>query len=363
MKIIQYTCLLLMLAGYQLVQAAEPIFASDAESASARELKPSAGKALIYIYQRNDAGAAVSPRVWLNNYEIGHLAPGSFTVWQLAPGRLEIKIDGAPPVTLILQSEAGKLFLFRVSMKQTENGKKAVLESLPEYDRMDMAGTRLLRNPRELSAPVTASGTPAAPVGTAAATSSTPPPQTTSAHAAKHSREEALTTGGYSLALKVGSMSLAQDSQTVLGVPSTFDKKASGNYAIEFDSLYESGMAVGFEWKTYKTSFTRSGITSDVSVNAYLIDWKQYFNTASHWQPYFGLGLGYATSSISGTTGAISGSTSGFAWQALGGLEYRGQSFGVLAEVSYLGANTSDSSNQKIDLSGTALLAGVVFHF
>lgn len=340
---IKYACLLLMLVSSYTASAAEPVFATSVETKYARELKPPSGKALIYIYQRNDAGAAVSPPIWLNNYEMGRLAPGSFTVWQLAPGQLEMRIGGTEPMKLSLRSQAGKVFLFRVSVTRTTAGTKAVLESLPEYDRMDMAQTRLLKNPRQVSEAVT----------------TTPP--VTPASTPKHTQRQVLEPGGFSLMLKAGSMTLSQDSQTIDGVTGSLDTSASGTFAAELDYQYASAVTLGAELMRYKTNMTWSGSSNDISVFVLLGNLKQYFNTHSPLQPYVGAGLGVAVTDISGAT--LNGNTSGFAYQLLGGVEYRTSSIGFVAEAKYLGAKTSDSEGRDIDVSGAAILAGVVFHF
>lgn len=358
MNIVKSIVLLLMLLGSHVVAAAIPVFATSAESKYARELRPPKGKALVYIYQRRGDGAAVSPTIWLNNYQIGRLVPGSFTVWQLAPGRLEVRIDGTDPATLTLRSEAGKVYLFRLSVSQSGAGAKEQLESLPESYRADLAATQLIKNPRQVTAAVTPV-LPAKPVAPAAPSVAAKPvstPPVTSPPAAT----VALEPGGLSVMLKTGSMTLSQGSQTIIGVDSSFDTNATGTYALEVDYQNAAGLTVGGELMGYKSDFTRSGSTSSVDVLTLFGTAKQYFNLEASLQPYLGAGLGAATTSVSG---AIGGNTSGFAYEVMGGVEYRSQRFGVVGEVKYIGAKTKSSNDQDIDVSGTAILAGIVYHF
>ena len=360
-RAIKSIILLGMLISSHAVSAAAPVFATSAESKYARELIPPKGKAIVYIYQRNADGTGISPTIWLNNYQIGQLVPGSFTVWQLAPGKLEVRINGTDPATLTLRSEAGKVYLFRLTVTPTGTGPKAQLESLPESYRSDLAAAQLIKNPRQVTtaavlmpavpakpaAPVTPSATK--PVATPPATSSHPTPTV------------ALEPGGFSVMLKTGTMTLSQGSQSILGVDSSFDTKATGTYNIAVDYQNESGLTMGGELMGYKTAFTQLGNTSSVNVLTLFGTAKQYFNIEASLQPYIGAGLGAATTDVSG--GGLTGNTSGFAYEVMGGVEYRVQNLGFVGEVKYIGAKTKDSTDNKIDVSGTAILAGIAYHF
>lgn len=342
-----------MLVTAQLTHAAAPVFGTASETRYARDLAPPKGKALIYIYLREQDGHGTSPTIWLNNYEIGRIVPGSFTVWQLAPGRLNLRVGGAEPATLSVLSKTGRVYLFRLTVVQTEAGAKAQIVSMPETYRGDLAATRLIKNPRQVTPVVTQ--VPASPAATPAVTrpESTMHPKT----------RTALQPGGFGLLLKTGSLSLANQTQTILGTNRSFDKSVSGLYGIELDYQLGSGLATGLELMGYKAHFTTVGATStgDVSALALLAIIKQYYLTHSNLQPYIGAGFGAATTSVSGT--AITGNTAGFAYQLLAGLEYRSSSIGFFAEAKYLGANTKDSNNQSIDMTGSGVFAGIDFHF
>ena len=361
MKAVKSIFLLVMLLGSHAAFAAMPVFGTTAESKYARELVPPKGKAIIYVYQRNEDGEGLSPTIWLNNYEIGRIIPGSFTVWQLAPGKLELRVGGVDPVSFSLTSQAGKIYLFRLSVMQTGEGPKAQLTSLPEFYRSDLALTRIIKNPRQVDTLVAQA--PAEPVKAAPAPTTSPAPaikpviQTSPAASPRPTRNAMLEPGGFSLILKTGSLSLAKDTQTVLGTDLSFNKSASSPFAIEAYYQFESGLTVGGEYLSYKAEFTPTG---SVDAHALLANVKQYFYTDSSLQPYIGAGIGVATADISG---AIVGTTAGVAYQLLAGAEYRFDSIGVIGEARYLSAKTKDSSSQTVDVSGTAIFAGIVFHF
>lgn len=355
MRLFKYVILVSLLLVNQVADATAPVFGSAAQTRYARQLTPPKGKALIYIYQRKE-GEAVTPRIWLNNYEIGRIVPGSFTVWQLAPGRLELRVAGSEPAKVSLISRAGNVYLFRLSVIRTAAGIKAKIESLPRSYRNELADTRFIKNPRQ----VTAAALPPVPPRTVKPEVST---ATTPAKPRPRPRvEAALRPGGMSLAFKTGTLSLSNQTQTILNIDRQFDKNASGIYAIEFDYQFRDGMSVGGEMLGYKMSYTTTGTSGggDVSVLGLFANTKQYYFTSSHLQPYLGIGAGIAATRVSGD---INGNTAGFAYQLLAGLEYRNPSVSVFAEYKYVSVTTKSSNNQDIDASGSGIFAGVAFHF
>lgn len=356
MKGIIYTLLISFLLLSQAALAAEPVFGSSAESKYLREIPAPKGKAVVYVYQRETDGSGASPTIWLNNYEIGRLVPGSFTIWQLAPGKLSLRVEGAEAGSFSLISEAGKIYLFRVLVTQTAAGPKTQLMRMPESYRSDLTATKLIKNPREVTMAVIAapikSGEP-----TVSAAASEEPAAETSAPATP------LTAGGWGLMFKLGSVSLSEDSQTILGSERSFDNNASSPYAVEVDYQFDTGLSLGGELMGYTAKFSTVGANDSYDVDAHILlaNAKQYFRTQASLQPYLGAGIGVATTDVSGPS--ISGNTSSFAYQLLAGVEYRTSSVGVFGEVKYIGADTEDDNGEKINVSGTGIFGGIAFHF
>ena len=112
-----------------------------------RELAPPKGKALIYIYQRQQDGNDISPLIWLNNTRIGRTVPGGFTVWKLSPGQLTVRVGGKQTASVSIRSVAGKTYRFRVSVAQTVTGPSASIELMSASERADMMQTRWIKNP------------------------------------------------------------------------------------------------------------------------------------------------------------------------------------------------------------------------
>ncbi len=369
MKQIRYLVVTaLILASYS-VFAAAPVLGTDAESKYAREIAPPAGKSLVYIYQRDRDGSGVTPKIWLNNYEIGRLVPGTFTVWQLAPGQLNIRVDGTQPANLSIISEAGKVYLIRVSVVQTAAGPEPELTSLPASYRSDMVATQLIKNPRSLTTVASTSPAKQAPPPAPQVTQAQPAPQAESRPASEPVKQTSsstpayLTPGGMSLLIKTGALTLSAETQTILGSDWRFDDSASGVYDIELYYQFDSGLTVGGELIGYSAEFSTLANTDKHNVDVLILmgDAKQYFRTEASFQPYIGAGIGFATTDVSGPS--LSGSTSGLAYQAMAGVEYRGENIGVTAEYKFISADTEDASGEKVDVSGSGFFAGIAIHF
>jgi len=359
-KGVRYLLIPLILVMSHTVLAAEPVFGTDAESKYTREIRPPKGKAIVYIYQRQQDGTGVSPTIWLNNREIGRLVPGSFTVWQFSPGQVNVRVDGRPPASLSIATQAGRIYLFRLTVTQTAAGEAAQLKLMPEsYRGGDLAATRLIKNPREVTASVAR-----APAAVPAPAPAGKPAATEQAAAKPAARPKAApTTGGYALQFKTGALTLSEDRQTILGAERSFDDSASGLYGIEAYYQFPSGVTVGGEIIGYTAEFTTTGLDDrhDVDVLIILANARQYFRTSTNLQPFIGAGIGVASTDTSGPT--IAGTTAGLAYQLLAGVEYRLENFGVFGEYKFISADTESDNNEKIDVSGSGLFAGISFHF
>lgn len=344
--------------------AAEPVFGTNAETSYARGITPPKGKSVVYIFQPQ-GGPGVSPTIWLNNYKIGRLVPGSFTVWQLAPGKLSVRTEGETPSTVSLISRAGNVYLFRLSVAQS--GSHAQITSLPGSYRSQLASSRLLKNPRAITAQASAPPAQNA-VRKPSPPTAKPSPPTETGNTDRIQTSQPAVSGGFvpgggGLILKLGSLSISQETQTILSTDRRFDDSASSPYAIEGYFQFNSGLAVGGELIAYTAEFTSVGLNDkhDVDVMMFMGTVRQYFRYRQNLQPFVGAGIGFAVTDVSGPS--VSGNTSGVAYQLLAGLEYRFSSVGVFAEYKFIGADTESDNNENIDVSGNGIFAGVAFHF
>jgi opacity protein-like surface antigen len=364
---------LLVLATFLVNHAAFadlPIYATPAASKQAHGFKPPKGKAIVYIYQRLEDGRDVSPKIWINNYEIGRLVPGTFTVWKMSPGRLNIRVGETDSANLAMTMQAGQIYRFRLSVSETNAGTQIRIRSIPARLHSELASTRLLKNPRQVTSLVTRTPVvPKQPVSPPVREQAPQPKKTPSVQVSEQEYDSSLsvdgsiTPGGFGLMFKTGTLTLSEDTQTILGTDRRFDDSASSLFAAELYYQFDSGVTVGAELLSYTADFTTVGMTDTHNVDVTIIfaNARRYFRNYSSFQPYIGAGAGLAVTDISGPT--LGGNTAGVAYQLLTGVEYRGADVGVFGEIKYVGAETEDDNGETIDVSGTGIFAGVAFHF
>lgn len=348
LKAVKCILLLVLMQVSYAASADAPVFATTTQSNYARKFVPPKGKAVVYIYQRRGDGKGVSPTIWLNKYKVGRLVPGAFTVLKLSPGRLKIRVNANKPAHLSIVAKAGKIYRFRLSVTQTAAGSRA---RLIEYPRSDMASTRWIRNPRTVTSVATRS-----PGATKRA-------RAKPVRKSRRNRGQVVVPGDIGLMFKVGALTLSEDTQMITGANRRFDNSVSGLYAIEAYYQFDTGLTLGGEIMHYTTEFTTVGFNDrhDVDVIVLMANTKKYFHTSSRLQPFIGVGIGFASTNISGP--AINGYTYGLAYQLMAGVEYRGTNMGVFGEVKYVGADTESKYDVNIDVSGIGIFAGIAFHF
>jgi opacity protein-like surface antigen len=358
---------LVIFAANDIVSAAEPIYGQPDETKRIRDAMPVPGRAIIYIYRRHDDTGGPSPVIYLNTYQVGRLLPGTFTSWRVSPGQIEVRAEGLQTTRLPLTSQAGNIYLIRVSVKESARGVNARLTRVrPDARASELAGTQLLKNPREIPAALPKPA-PVAPPPPRVAPAPTPPPAPPPPKPkpkAKVAPAKQIPPTKAAVILKLGTLTLADDTQDLFGMDQTFDDTASGVYALE--GLYQlpHGITIGGELIGYSTEFTTTGTTNkhDVDVLEFFVNAKKYFRSDRLIQPFVGVGVGAATTDVSGPT--ISGDTSGLAYQLMAGVEFRfNRVMGLQVEAKYIGAETEDDNNEKIDVSGTGVFLGVGLHF
>ncbi len=356
--------------------AAKPVFGSAAESKYAREFSPPKGKAVIYIYQRKGDGKDVSPTVKLNNYLIGRLVPGSFAVWKMSPGQVTIQVDGVKSVGYSFKTKPGKTYRFRLVVERTAAGDEVKLELMSASARNDIVGTRLLKNPKTVTTYTKRNqAIAAAPKPSSTPKHSSKARSRTSTVKQKSKQDPAPDQSGQfdyeggqlsdnlGLMLKVGAMSLSSSTQFIVGADRSFDKSTSLPYGVDIYYRFSSGLTVGGELIQYTANFTTVGLSDehDVDVTLVMANVKKYFRNETKLQPFIGAGLGTVVVDISGP--AVSGSSTGVAFQLMGGLEYRMSNIGFFGELKYIDAMSESDNNEKVDVSGTGIFTGITFHF
>jgi opacity protein-like surface antigen len=320
---------------------AAPPYASSDDDRKAKQAVPPAGKALVYVYRSADAGPEYAPLLLLSNRPRGQLAARSFYLFTVDPGRVELRVDAAGTRPLTLRTQAGRIYFVRL----TAGGAGAELGQVAYgAGRQEVHRARLLRE-----APV-AERPPAKAV----------PAKAAPAEPAPDGRS------GFSLIFKVGSYQLASDSQTILGLQRSFSAGGTG-FGAEGEWRQPSGLAFGAEIFSHSHDYTTPAVDGSGELTALhiMVNVKKYFRPASLVQPYVGGGLGLVNASFSagGGAAAITGNSSGFALQAVGGVAIRWQQVGIYTELKLQKAEAEDSSGESVDASGTSLFTGVSVHF
>lgn len=340
-----------------------PQQASQAVSQRAQTMAPPKGKALVYFYQSADE-PALSPVIYLNRASLGRLSPGSFTVWQVAAGQLNIGLAGPNP-TLRLQSQAGQRYLFRVHVYDSNGQLATRLEPRP-LSELTSSG-RWLRNPKQVSRFENRN----ADRTQKNVTAKTPPAQSDTTLSAQGDLGESESSNmpatfpgsGLGMALRAGALSVSSTEQTIFAGSRTFDSSTSTPLSVEMYWAFSNGLSLGGEYLGYSARFTTTGMndTHNVDVAGLLFNARLFFRVQQAFRPYIGAGLGVAVADVNGPL--INGSSSGAAYQLIVGAEYRFSSVSMSAEYRNLSADTSGSSDEHVDVSANGIMAGLSFAF
>jgi opacity protein-like surface antigen len=330
--------------------AAVPLANRDADR-YAKSAAPPKDQAFVYAYRREDR-SNVTLTVTLNGRYTVRLDSRTFAMWKVKPGRIEVTARGTTSA-LAFTVQGGRVYYVEVS--RLPSGVPALRQVSFPIGRTEVYRSRLVDQGAAARVAPPAAPAPAKPARRAA----TPPPPV---------RRQGL--DRFALMIKPGSFKINSESQTLNLTSGTsilqFDTSSSSVFGVEGEWFVRPDISIGVEVVKFSNKYVDTSATppnpTDGSTDtlAFLVNAKRYFLPASEWQPYIGAGLGSALVDFSG---AISGSTSGIALQAVGGIQWRRDQFALRAEYKYLKANTEDDSGQKVDMSGSGLFLGVGFYF
>lgn len=305
-------------------------FAAPEEDRKAKQAAPPGGKALLYIYRTADNGPAHSPTLLVNNRDRGWLAKQSYYMWTVDPGRIDLRTDGPAAPAVSLRAQDGRIYFVRLTV--TRDGSSELRQVSYGAGRQEVHRARLLREP-------------------VVATAEEPDRQGDGS--------------GFTLILKGGSVQLGSDSQTILGLDRSFSSGGSA-FGLEGEWRLANGLAFGGEIFSHAHEYTNDTLAGDGEMTGLhvMFNAKKYFRTTRVVQPYVGAGLGAVTASFSAGSGAsITGSSGGYAFQAMGGVAFRWQHVGFYTELKLHKAEAEDADGNTVDLSGSGLFAGLSVHF
>jgi len=352
-RVIVMALLLLLAAGESFAQVT---FAPKADDNRAKNALPPSGKGLVFLFREDGTGQAGVEPVWLDDSRMGTSAPRSYYLWAVDPGRHRIAAGNDRRVTVTLNVEPGRNYF--VELRVTATG--APLELNPvSYARGRGAVNRCRLIEAESAYTAMALGRPA-PKAKPMRESTPASGLTTGSPGPGHAR-------GVALILKTGSVKMSNRRQTIQtasgSVSSEFADSTSAPFGFEGEWRLNDGLALGFELIRYsnKLTDTATGLTSTMDFSGGLFNGKKYFSTDSNSYPYLGLGAGFAKSNFSGA--AISGDTSGLAFQVLFGFEWRWRQASILAELKQLSAKTEDDAGNSVNAGIRGLYIGASMLF
>jgi hypothetical protein len=162
------------------------------------------------------------------------------------------------------------------------------------------------------------------------------------------------------LILKAGKFKLSHDSQTLDGLPRSFDD-AKNVLGLVWEDRAGDGLAQGVEFARYTNRWHLPSEDGDITARLLMFTLKRYQDHGLY-HPYLGAGIGIAHANSSG--GGINFSPSiGLALQVVGGVELRWEGVGLYTELKALYAEPGDFVGDNVNVSGLGLAVGVSILF
>jgi len=333
---------------------AEVPLAKTSLDRSAKRAVPSRGKALLWVY-RGDSDSASEPPVYVNGRFMARTAPRTFMLFSLGPGLYRISSDGHNGDLLIVRAKAGGRYYVAQTASVGEEGRSSFALSDSAAGRRAVAGSRLI----DVRAAQAQERAPAHRVSPPPAPKPAPKPK--QKPAAAREAPKAGTEPEFAIALRSGSLTMASTSQTIAGIPVTFDDKASSLYSFEFEYRPLPDVGVGLEVLGYKDEVSSGAATGDMSASSAYLNVRKYFEVTDTVYPYIGAGVGWVRASFSGNV--LAGSATGIGSQVRLGAELRFDSFLLQLEARQVWAKPKDKNSNSVDASGRGLFAGIGLQF
>ena len=171
---------------------------------------------------------------------------------------------------------------------------------------------------------------------------------------------------GGAFLVKGGTMRLTDDRQVIDFVNRDLEESSNGTLAFNIEARKRNGVALGFEYLTYRHDFTSSAAESgEAKTQVAQFLGKKYFIHGGPVHPYVGVGIGAGKTNVSySPTAGASYSDEEFtlALQALLGLELRFDNISFVAEVKHLYHDIEGGGNEY-DPTATGLFVGMGFNW
>jgi opacity protein-like surface antigen len=340
------------------------LFAPPAQpEENSRLAKPPSGKALVFVLRSEREPVPARIPVLVNLVSVGELANGTFLTATVSPGRTHVRLGDRALTVVTLRTAANQSYFVWAEAVPGVRPVRTHARVVSETE-----GRRLLAQSRFVGSapPAVAGAAPSRPPATKPAPAPRPRPSRQAAPPAAAAvrrvppAAEPVRTSEFALIAKGGAFKMANGSQVVAGLASSYDTTSSTVYGLEAEWRSRAGLAVGGEVFHYRNELIASGIPSgEQEVLAFTLNGKYYFRAANWLYPYLGAGVGYANAAFSN---GFTGKTSGPAYQALAGAEFRFNHVGLHLQYKYL-TSTTGNPGKEVKVGGRGILAGVSIAF
>jgi len=318
---------------------------------------PPPGKALVFVLRSEREPVPEQVPVLVNLESVGKLANGTFLTAIVNPGRTHLRIGDRILTILSLQTAANRSYFVWVEAVPGVRPVRTRARAVSETE-----GRRLLAQSRFVG------GVPLAAVGATPSPRPPAPKPATAPHPLPPSQAagqippttEPARKSEFALIANGGSFKMANGSQVVAGLASTYDTTSKAVYGLEAEWRSKAGFAVGGEVFHYRNELVATGIPSgQQEVLAVMLNGKYYFRATNWFYPFVGAGFGYANAAFSD---GFTGETKGPAYQALAGAEFRFKHIGLYLQYKYL-TSTTGNPGKEVKIGGRGILAGVSLAF
>lgn len=354
---------------------------------------PPPGRALVFVFRVDPDPVAAQVPVVVNKEPVGELANGTFVSATVNPGSTELRIGQRMVRTLTFTAAANQSYFVRVQALDGRipvridaqpvnepDGRRALAQSrfvgvapvvvIPPLVAPPVVAPPAVLPPVAAPAVVTPPAAPPAvvppPVAVPAppiepAVVAEPPAVKPAAAPVVSAPTEPRRESAFALIANAGTFKLANERQTVAGVPSIYDTTSKSVFGVEAEWRSRSGFAVGGEFFTYKNDLVSTAMfpNAQQTVYAVMLNGKYYFHAADWLHPFVGAGIGQANASYSG---GLTGNASGLAYQGMAGVEIRFKSVGVYVQYKYLASEVGDTG-QEVKVGGKGVLGGISISF
>lgn len=324
-------------------------FLTGSAWASSESFSAPQDKSLVYVLQ-GGTGQYANLSVSVNGRILENTSASTSFAFVAPPGRYDISTAASGRGNLVLTTRAGETYYVYIQV----NAQGAPV--LRELD-ANTGATQLARHRALRDQPVLVKGSLRRPAAGA----------TAAAPARRATGSTARAGAPHSLIVKTGTYKLASKSQSFLGSTQDFESSSKGVFGVEYEYRFASDVAVTGEIGRYRNAYTRSGVagSGSMGVTHFSVKAKKYFDVTKWFHPFVGGGIGTAVTDFSGP---ITGGTVGVGLVGVGGAEFRFDKVGVYTELRYWSGKTSgeeegSGSSVKVDIGGTGLNVGVIFHF